>query len=324
MIYTSGSTGEPKGVQLPHGALVNLLMSMREAPGLTAQDVLLSITTLSFDIASLELLLPLICGAQVVVAPAEATTDPRRADRSARAQRCDGHASDADDVEDARWKPAGPAARACKAITGGEALRSRSRTSYLPAAWSSGTVMDRRKRRSTQHVRMCRTKGGPATIGRPLANTQVYILDEKMQPLPVGVRGELCIGGVGLARGYRGRPDLTEQRFVRSPFDSSEDARIYRTGDVARYLTDGNVEYLGRADQQVKIRGFRIELGEIETTLRRHQAVQEAVVVARNEDTGDKQLVAYVDGRHTGTRAPPSCATLLQRTCPTTCSRRRS
>jgi len=135
---------------------------------------------------------------------------------------------------------------------------------------------------------------GPISIGRPLANTQVYLLDKNLKLVPIGVPGELHIGGDGLARGYLNRPELTAEKFIRNPFSDDPQARLYKTGDLARWLADGNIEYLGRSDDQVKLRGFRIELGEIEAVLRRHATVRESVVVAREDSTGNKRLVAYV------------------------------
>ena len=139
-----------------------------------------------------------------------------------------------------------------------------------------------------------RSPNGPATIGRPIANTQVYILDKHLQPMPIGVPGEVCLSGDGLARGYLNRPELTTEKFILNPFSDRSGARLYKTGDLARYLPDGNLEFLGRLDHQVKIRGYRIELGEIEAVLGRHPAVGGTVVVARQDTPGEKRLVAYV------------------------------
>src|SRR5947209_13594998 len=208
LMYTSGSTGMPKGVQITHRAVVNFLASMKVSPGLQETDVLLSVTTVSFDIFGLELYLPLICGAKVLLASTE-------------------------------------------------------------------TAMD-----SYQLLELLK-KGRGTVIGRPIANTQIYIFDSQQQPLPAGVAGELVIGGDGVARGYWRRPELTAEKFIPDPLSSKPGARLYRTGDLARLRGDGQVEFFGRLDNQVKVRGFRIELGEIEAILARHPAVSQAVVIAR-------------------------------------------
>src|SRR5205807_5863268 len=151
-----------------------------------------------------------------------------------------------------------------------------------------------------------RERGGRATIGKPLANTQIYIVDKNLQPAPIGVPGEIYIGGDGLARGYLHRPDLTAERFIPHPFSTEPNARLYKTGDLARYRPDGSLEFLGRLDQQVKLRGYRIELGEIEALLSQHPAVRECLVLVREEGTDDKRLVAYVLPAEAEARPPVS------------------
>ncbi len=292
VIYTSGSTGKPKGVQIPHRALVNFLWTMRERPGLEREDVLVAVTTLSFDIAGLELYLPLIIGARIVLARQE-TSDPR-----ALASLLDRAGATVMQATPTTWRmllDSGWKGRdGLKVLCGGEAL---------PLAIADGIVglglelWNMYGPTETTIWSTCKrvdTQGERLTIGRPIANTTIYILDEQMQPVPIGTEGELWIGGDGLAHGYRARPDLTAERFLTDPFEPSEGARIYRTGDLARYRADGEIEFLGRIDHQVKVRGFRIELGEIETTLARHPAVREAVVVARGQESTEAELAAYV------------------------------
>ena len=306
VIYTSGSTGQPKGVQIPHRALVNFLCTMAREPGLDAQDVLVAVTTLSFDIAGLELYLPLLTGGQVVIAPAATAADPTAL--AGLLSRSGATVMQATPTTwrmlvNSGWQPAGP----LKALCGGEALPltlAHALTERGVQLWNmygptETTIWSTCARVEPEAVTL--------SIGRPIANTTLYILDEDMAPVAVGEAGELWIGGDGLARGYRGRPDLTAERFVESPFAAQDgvprgDGRIYRTGDIARYRPDGEVEYLGRSDQQVKVRGFRIELGEVETVLARHPGVGDAVVVARGQD-GEAQLAAYV------TAAGPAPAT---------------
>ena len=296
LLYTSGSTGQPKGVQIHHRGLVNLLLSTRDQPGLAPNDVLLAITTLSFDIATLELLLPLITGAQVVIAPSGTASNPEAL--SVLLEQSGATVMQATPTTwrmlvDSGWR----GGRGLKAICGGEALapalvaelHDRGVEVWNGYGPTETTIYSARK---------LVAPGEPVTIGRPLANTTLYILDQHLSPVPIGVPGELWIGGDGLARGYRGRPDLTEERFRRDPFDPDGRRRIYRTGDVARYRPDGEVEYLGRADHQVKVRGYRIELGEIETVLERHPDLREAVVVVRQGSGGQAELVAYTVAEH--------------------------
>jgi amino acid adenylation domain-containing protein len=291
VIYTSGSTGKPKGVQIPHRALVNFLLTMQQAPGLTADDVLVAVTTLSFDIAGLELYLPLITRARVVIAPTETSSDPR-----ALAGLLQQSGATVMQATPTTWRML-----ASSGWNGGTQLKGLCGGEALPAAladqlvghgvelWNMYGPTETTIWSTCSRVR----KAEPITIGRPIANTSLYILDTRMNPVPAGVVGELWIGGDGVARGYRGRPDLTEERFVADPFARSSGARMYRTGDLARYRADGSVEYLGRIDHQVKLRGFRIELGEIETALSSHPAVANAVVVPRGSG-GEAELAAYV------------------------------
>ena len=293
VIYTSGSTGRPKGVQILHRAVVNFLLSMQEQPGLTAQDTLLAITTLSFDIAALELFLPLIVGARVIVASRETA-----ADGTALAKiltRADVTVMQATPITWRVLLAAGWQGNPdLKILCGGEALPLDLAQQLLPRAASLWNLYGPTE--TTIWSTLCKIEPGDdvVSIGRPIANTQIYLLDTHLQLVPVGVPGELFIGGDGLARGYLNRPELTTERFIPHPFSNEPGARLYRTGDLARYQREGTIEHLGRMDFQVKLRGFRIELGEIETVLSQHPGVRQAVVIAREEVPGDKRLVAYL------------------------------
>jgi amino acid adenylation domain-containing protein len=293
VIYTSGSTGQPKGVQIPHQALVNFLETMRQTPGLAGDDVLVAVTTLSFDIAGLELYLPLIVGARVVVATADTVTDPRGL-----AQLLETNSATVMQATPTTWRmlldSGWTGTPGLKVLCGGEALPVALADRLVAADLELWNMYGPTETTIWSTCANVRTQGEGLTIGRPIANTFLYILDGGLAPVPVGVDGELWIGGDGLARGYRGRPDLTEERFVPNPFVAEDDARMYHTGDLARYRPDGTVEFLGRIDHQVKVRGFRIELGEIETVLARHPGIAEAVVIARGDTTAEAELSAYV------------------------------
>ncbi|SPP65499.1 non-ribosomal peptide synthetase [Nitrospira lenta] len=293
ILYTSGSTGQPKGVEIQHRSLMNFLWSMKRQPGCTRSDTVLSVTTLSFDIAGLELYLPLLVGGRVeIVSRAVATDGHKLRDTLARVQPTIMQATPA------TWRlllEAGWAGSfSLTALCGGEALPQdlavalRDRTKalwnmYGPTETTIWSTLDRISQDSSE-----------ITIGRPIANTDVYVLDPYLQPVPVGVAGEIYIGGDGVARGYHGRLDLTADRFIPHPFSLHPDARLYRTGDLGRYRPDGKIVHLGRIDHQVKIRGFRIELGEIEATLSRHAKIKQTVVTARDDQHGMKQLAAYL------------------------------
>ncbi len=295
LIYTSGSTGRPKGVRVPHRAVVNFLASMAKTPGLKADDRLLAVTTLSFDIAVLELLLPLTVGAEIVLASRESAMDGH-ALRSLLEQRkvtvMQATPATWRLLVEAGWR-AGPR---FKALCGGEALPGELAEQLVGRV---GELWNMYGPTETTVWSTCArvVAGRPVTIGRPIDNTQAWILDETGAPVPIGVAGELYLGGEGVALGYHDRTDLTAERFVPDPFSSRLGARLYRTGDVARWRLDGQLQYLGRTDFQVKVRGYRIELGEIEQALASHAGVAQAVVVTQSGPGGTATLAAYVVGR---------------------------
>jgi amino acid adenylation domain-containing protein len=292
VLYTSGSTGKPKGVQIPHRAVVNFLQSMQKNPGLSSTDKLLAITTLSFDIAGLELLLPLITGAQVVIAKTETAMDGKLL--AGKIRQCGATVLQATPATwrlllNAGWK----GEPRLKILCGGEAWPEELARELLPRCNSLWNMYGPTETTIWSAVSRVQAKQTPL-ISTPIANTQLYILDAQLQPVPIGVAGELHIGGDGLARGYLNRPELTAEKFIPNPFQDTPGSRIYKTGDLVRYRNDGQIEFLGRLDHQVKIRGFRIELGEIQSLLAAHPAVREAVVIAREDTPGEKRLTAYV------------------------------
>jgi amino acid adenylation domain-containing protein len=293
VIYTSGSTGRPKGVEVRHRGLANFLTSMRREPGLGPDDVLLAVTTLSFDIAVLELLLPLIVGAPTVIASSEVAEDGARL-----AELLDQSGATVMQATPATWRlllAAGwKGSDSLRILCGGEALAPELAGELInrsAALWNMYGPTE-----TTVWSTCCRVvnPSSPISIGRPIGNTTLYVLDRAMQPVPVGVPGELFIGGAGLARGYWKRPELTAERFVRDPFSNDPDGVLYRTGDWVKYHADGRIEYVRRIDNQVKVRGYRIELGEIEAGLREHAWVAEAVVTVRSYGPADQRLVGYV------------------------------
>lgn len=289
VIYTSGSTGRPKGVMVEHRNVVNLLADMAARLTLTPGAVAPAITPISFDIAGLELLLPLSVGQAILLLPRHVSRDPFALKR----------ALDRDDLAFVQATPstwrglidAGWRARGAPILCGGEtlpaplALRLIERDAKLwnvygpteTTIWSSAALL---------------SQGEPIVIGRPIANTRIYVLDERLRPVPPGVGGEIYIGGAGVARGYFNRPDLTAERFIASPFVEGD--RLYCTGDRGRYGDDGDLEFLGRTDSQVKVRGARIELGEIEAHLARDPQVSQSAVVVRRDRSGANTLVAYL------------------------------
>ena len=291
VLYTSGSTGKPKGVEIPHGAIVNFLHSMRREPGLEASDILLAVTTLSFDIAGLELFLPLVTGAKVVIASRDDAHDPVQLVKLIENCGCS-----VMQATPATWRAliqeGWSGSPNLKVLCGGEALLRDLAEDLLSRCSELWNMYGPTETTVWSAIHKVTSATGSVPIGKPIANTQLYVLNAQRALVPEGVIGELYIGGDGLARGYLHRAELTSERFVPSPF--VRNGRLYRTGDMARWLPGGVVECLGRIDNQVKIRGFRIELGEIETILSENPAVKNCVVAAREDVLGDRRLVAYV------------------------------
>ena len=292
VIYTSGSTGTPKGVQIRHAAVVNLLLSMSRQPGLSAADTLLAITTFSFDMAVPEIFLPLITGARLVLAGRETVTDAEQLSSA-----LEQHGVTVLQATPATWRmliESGWQGRAgMKLICGAEAL-SRALAEQLLDRSTDVWNMYGPTETTVWSARWLVNRQENVSIGKPIARTQLYVLDEHGRLVPDGVGGELYIGGVGLARGYQGRADLTAERFVPNPYNTLAGARMYRTGDLVRRLANGDLEYIARVDNQVKVRGFRIELGEIEAALEAHPSIGEAIVTVREDQRGDRRLVAYL------------------------------
>jgi amino acid adenylation domain-containing protein len=293
VIYTSGSTGQPKGVEIQHRAVVNLLSSMRKKPGLESKDTLLAVTTLSFDIAGLELFLPLCAGAKLVIASREAAADGNLL--LGRIKSCGATVMQATPVTwklllEAGWDGNPP----LKVLCGGETFPRDLANELVKRAKSVWNMYGPTETTIWSSTLEVKSGDGPVLVGPPIDNTSFYVLDSDNQLAPIGVAGELHIGGDGLAQGYFRRPELTAEKFIPNPFRGDKDARLYKTGDLVRCKADGTLEFLGRLDHQVKLRGFRIELGEIETALARYPGVRESVVIVREDIPGDKRLVAYV------------------------------
>ena len=293
VIYTSGSTGQPKGVQISHNAVINFLSAMHQQPGITEQDILLGVTTITFDIAALEIFLPITVGACVVIASRQVTFDGRQLLDllvKSRATVMQGTPATWRLLLETKWQSGSP----IKILCGGEALPWELASQLRARSTSLWNLYGPTETTIWSSIYQVESEESLIFIGRPIANTQIYILDSHLQPVPIGVPGELHISGAGLARGYLNRPQLTLEKFIPNPFSTQTHSRLYKTGDLARYLPDGNIEYLGRIDNQVKIRGFRIELGEIEAILSQHPSVNSVVVTAIVDTHGDQCLVAYI------------------------------
>ncbi len=296
VIYTSGSTGRPKGVQVIHRAVINVLTSIARRAAITNRDNLLAVTTLSFDIAGLELFLPLITGGCVTLASREQAGDGTKL-----AVLLDNSGATVMQGTPATWRllleSGWRGNRKLKVFCGGEALKRTLADDLLGRAgevWNFYGPTETTIWSTAWKV----APGEPIAIGRPLANTRLYILDALQRAIPAGAVGEICLGGDGLALGYLERPELTAEKFIPDPFARAAGARLYRTGDLGRFRPDGTVECLGRIDHQVKIRGFRIELGEVEAALRLHSGIAEVLVTTRDDSFGDKRLVAYVKSKN--------------------------
>ncbi len=292
VIYTSGSTGLPKGVAVEHRSVVNVLQSMLVRPGLGAADVLVAITTPMFDISVLEIFLPLICGARVVIATDAAVRDGAALAaliESVGATALQATPSGLRMLIDSGWR----GSPELKILCGGEAWSEQLAAELLERCGSLWNMYGPTETTVWSAVAKIEANQ-PVRIGRPIAETALYVLDKARQLVPVGVTGELYIGGAGLARGYFNRDELTRERFLRDPYARVPGARMYRTGDLVRRHSDGTLEFCGRVDHQVKIRGHRVELGEIEATLRRHPAVSDCAVLLDGTAGGDQSLVAYI------------------------------
>jgi amino acid adenylation domain-containing protein len=311
VIFTSGSTGRPKGVQISQRSAANLLASVAREPGMKAGDTICAVSTLSFDIALFELVLPLTVGAHILLADRDTVRDGQ-----ALAKLVDANEVTVMQATPATWRMlldiGWTGKPGIKLITTGEACPRELADRLLPCCNELWNLYGPTETTVYSALGPITEGSGPISIGRPVANTQIHIVDRNMQLLPVGVPGELLIGGDGLARGYLGRPDLTAEKFIADPFSSDANARLYRAGDLAIWKTDGTLEVLGRMDHQVKLRGFRIELGEIEAALAELESVEQAVVHCREDRPGDKRLVAY----STGSATPDTMRAHLRRLLP--------
>lgn len=292
VIYTSGSTGRPKGVELEHRSVSNFLASMCKEPGFSAGEKLLAVTTLSFDISKLELFMPLLAGGTVIIAPKAVTADGEQL-----AGLLDKYRPEVCQATPATWRmlmlTGWEGTPGLRIFSGGEALPRDLADDLLECGEELWNLYGPTEATIWSTVCQVLPSERAVTIGKPIANTQIYVLDEHKQPTPTGVPGELYIAGDGLARGYLERPELTAERFLPDPFVDVDGARMYWTGDLARWLPTGEIECLGRIDNQVKLRGFRIELGEIESVLVDGEGVHECAVIIREDTPGDQRLVAY-------------------------------
>lgn len=316
ILYTSGSTGKPKGVRISHGNLLNFLVSMQQEPGLGAGEKLLAITTVSFDIAGLELFLPLISGATVLLASAEQAKDGR-----ALIQLMERHQIGMMQATPATWRMLMLAgwskSPAFKLLCGGEALSEDLAEKLIERVGPFWNVYGPTETTIWSTIKRI-AKSTEITIGRPIANTQIYILDAQGQHCPIGRVGEICIGGLGVAEGYHNRPELTAEKFIPDPGPDPRATKCYRTGDLGKFLPNGEIVCLGRIDFQVKIRGYRIELGEIESKLNQTPGIRQAAVNALPDAYGNNYLVGYLVLEHgqTNTGIVPELKAKLKESLP--------
>ncbi|WP_263384962.1 non-ribosomal peptide synthetase [Granulicella arctica] len=300
VLHTSGSTGRPKGVEISHRAIVNLLESMREKPGFTADDTLLALTTISFDIAGLELFLPLISGGHIFLVSRTVALDPYLLSSA-----IDDSSCSVLQATPATWRSLlGIGWRGkpkLRVLCGGEAMTRDLANDLLALGLEVWNVYGPTETTIWSTIHKVTPGFGPVAVGRPIANTHTFILDQQNQIVPVGVTGELYIGGSGLANGYRGQPLLTAEKFVVDVGSISE--RLYKTGDKALYREDGRIEIQGRADNQVKVRGYRIELEDVESSLLAHVQVASAAAKVWPDPSGGNRLSAYIVGKQGATPA---------------------
>ena len=308
IIHTSGSTGRPKGVEISHASLVNLLTSMQVEPGFSSSDVMLAVTTISFDIAALELFLPLISGGRVVIASREIAQDPYLLAAELKNSGCTVmQATPATwrSLVQNGWNPAAGADRPLRILCGGEAITRDLAERLLVASTDLWNVYGPTETTIWSMIGRVSSGTGPVSIGVPIANTGAYVLDAGKQLVPVGVPGTLYLSGVGLARAYHGLPELTSERFTRVA--AAGNARLYNTGDLAIRRSNGEIDCLGRTDNQVKVRGFRIELEGVESAVLRHPDVVAAAAKVWPDPSGGMRLSVYVVGRN---GAPPDLPAL--------------
>lgn len=293
VIYTSGSTGMPKGIAIEHHSLCNFLCSMQKEPGISAQDKLLAVTTISFDISGLELYLPLISGAELLITDAELAKDARELLDLVRTEKVSimqATPSTWRMMVESNWNEQ----IELKALCGGEALSKDLAEALLTRCSSLWNMYGPTETTIWSAIKQIKNTDSQISIGHPIDNTQIYILDQHLRPLPAGRTGEIYIGGAGLARAYLNKPELTAKSFVQNPISPEISSRIYRSGDLGKFLDNGEVQCFGRVDNQVKIRGYRIELGAIEEALNEQDKVKESLVIAREDRPGDQRLVAYI------------------------------